>query len=101
MFYTNRAVSVKKTKINPGRLQTPILSWHEQHVPPASHAGPLQGIPAWAVPSPLLWEVVAHPVFLDGMGWDGMESCRIYVTKRPYFKARVTATHFKQVSKSL
>lgn len=63
MFYTNRAASVKKTKINPGRLQTPILSWHEQRAPPPSHAGPLQGIPAWAA------LVVAHPVFPDGMEW--------------------------------
>lgn len=68
MFYTNRAVSVKKTKINPGRLQTPILSWHEQRAPTsrAGPAAPPQGTPAWAASVGQL-RLPLREVFIDGM----------------------------------
>jgi len=68
MFYTNRAVSVKKTEINPGRLQTPVLYFTPCHAGPTA---PLQGIPTGAVSLGqillLLWgEVFAHLDFIDG-----------------------------------
>lgn len=71
MFYTNGAVSVKKTKINPSRLQTPVPFRCEPVSPlPVLLPFPLHGTsPAWSTPAgqpTLLGRGLAHPGFVSG-----------------------------------
>lgn len=72
MFYTNRAVSVKKTKINPSRLQTPVPFRREPVSPlPALLPFPLHGTSsAWSTPAgqpTLLGQGLTQPGFVSGM----------------------------------
>lgn len=94
MFYTNRAVSVKKTKINPSRLQIPIPFRHEPVFPlPALFLFPLHGT------FPEMEHTSGQPTLSgQGLAQPGFVSGRLrrYVIKRRW---KQDNTFFKQVSR--